>query len=164
MDKKIENGMETAMYIRIYVCIYTYIYIYGYIWQPFKLALWAAGHQASVQSQLPWNGSQEPTARSPMPCSGSVGNGGILGFYWGYMGIVNKKRGTTMMGYISKHKLTPHLTCIYSTLWFSTHSESTPEIYIINPIQPFQKPYPPTNCFELIIFENNLNQSNLVLF
>ena len=66
--------------------------------------------------------------------------------------------------YYSKHKLTPHLTCIYSTLWFPTHSESTPEIYIINSIQPFQKPYPPTNCFELFIFENNLNQSNLVLF
>ena len=41
-----------------------------------------------------------------------------------------------------------------------THSESTPENYIINSTQLSQKPYPPTNCFELFIFENNLNQSN----
>ena len=48
----------------------------------------------------------------------------------------------------------------YSPLWFPTHSESTLENYIINSTQLSQKPYPPTNCFELFFFETNLNQSN----
>ena len=68
----------------------------------------------------------------------------IIGAQWGNLMIpLYDIIVFLFLGFFSKRWLTPHLTGIYSPLWFPTHSESTPEICIINSIQPSQKPYPP---------------------